>query len=139
MMVPLMRAVLVAGGCTGLLGCSQHASRNVATGGSASIAGRARLCIAEGQPAPLNRAERAPAAWAITVSSEGGGCPHTREWRGTYVVLQPPRHGRITQEAAGGATVLSYWPDKGYVGSDRFALRYPSGSVALPYLVAVVP
>ena len=49
------------------------------------------------------------------------------------------RHGRITQELQGRETVVSYWPDRGYVGADRFALRYPARNVALPYRVAVLP
>ena len=56
-----------------------------------------------------------------------------------YVVLEAPRHGRITREARGGETVVSYWPDRGYIGGDRFALRYPPRNAALTYLVAVLP
>jgi hypothetical protein len=139
MMVPLMRAALVTASCTGLLACSQHASQSVASDGSSQVSRSARLCIAEGQPGPVSHANPDGATWAITVSSEGGPCQHVREWGGTYVVLEPPRHGRITQEPQGGGTVVSYWPDRGYVGADRFALRYPARNVALPYRVAVLP
>ena len=144
-MMPLMRAALIFGSCTGVLACSQQASQY----GSADVqpqvtrpsaTERARLCIAEGAPASTALANRS--TWAITVSSEGGPCSHTREWGGSdqaYQVLEPPRHGRITQAAQGGKTVVSYWPDRGYVGSDSFELRYPPRNVALPYLVGVVP
>lgn len=101
----------------------------------------ARLCIAEGPPGPARYTDLDRANWVITVSSEGGPCPHTREWGGPeqYEVLQAPQHGRITQASQAGKTIVSYWPDRGYIGSDSFALRYPPKNVALPYLVGVVP
>ena len=154
MMVSLLRAVLILGGCTGVIACSQQA-RQVGSTDARSQPGQpqlarpqlarpqlARLCIAEGQPDATSPSNPDRAPWAITVSSEGGPCPHVREQGGpkqAYEVVQPPRHGQITQEARGGETVVSYWPERGYIGSDSFALRHPAKKVALPYLVGVVP
>lgn len=157
MMVPLTRATLMIIGCTGLVACSQPATQAVVVqavvaqavlaqaGGSDAPArvmpSRARLCIAEGQP-PVSRADPDRAPWSITVSNEGGPCSHVRNLgraEREYALVQPPRHGRITQEPRAGETVVSYWPDRGYIGSDSFALGEPSGQAALPYLVAVVP
>jgi len=142
MSVPLMRAALIIGACTGVMACSQQVSQSGSSDVSPVVAPRARLCIAEGQPGLVRLTDPDPAVWAITVSSAGGPCSHARDWGGKeqgYVVSQPPRHGRITQGSQDGKTVVSYWPDRGYVGSDSFALRYPPAGVALPYLVGVVP
>jgi hypothetical protein len=145
MMKPLVRNALILIGFTGLLACSQQASQQPAPQYGSSeppspLVRHARLCIAEGQPGSVDP-NRAP--WAITVSSEGAPCPHSREW-GTprqvnYEVIQPPRHGQITQDGQTGKTVVSYWPQQGYIGSDNFALRYPPNNATLPYLVGVVP
>ncbi len=140
MMVPFLRAALMIGGFTGLMACSQQAPQSGGSDSPRQMSQRARLCIAEGQPGSLG-SERVP--WSLTVSSEGGVCPHIREWGSVeqvaYEVVQPPTHGRITQEAQGGKTVVSYWPVHGYVGADNFVLRYPPRNVALTYLVGVVP
>jgi hypothetical protein len=142
MTVSLIRAAFMIIGCTGLAACSQQATQYGSSDAPPPATGRARLCIAEGRPGPANLADPDHATWAITVSSEGGPCSHTRDWGGTeqsYEVLRAPRHGRITQDSRAGKTVVSYWPDRGYVGSDSFALRYPPANVALPYLIGVVP
>jgi hypothetical protein len=142
MPVPLMRAALIIGACTGVMACSQQVSQSGSSDVPLQVAQRARLCIAEGQPGPARLTDPDHSTWAITVSSEGGPCSHARDWGGPardYEVLQPPRHGRITQGSQSGKTVVSYWPDRGYVGSDSFALRYPAVGVALPYLVGVIP
>jgi hypothetical protein len=136
----LVRAAVMLCGCTGLIACSQQAPQYGSADPPASQ--RAKLCIAEGQPGVVNVADVERGTWSITVSSEGGGCPHTRDWGGTvqsYEVSRPPSHGRVTQEAQGGRTVVSYWPEHGYVGSDSFTLHYPPRNVSLRYLVAVVP
>ena len=148
MMNPLLRMLMVAGACTGLAGCSQPASQpGSAEYGAAdarpAVPSRARLCIAEGQPGAVVPTSPEHDVWAITVSSEGAPCAHTREWgdvhQVAYDVVRAPRHGRITQEARDGRMEVSYWPARGFVGSDSFALRYPPRNVALPYLVGVVP
>jgi hypothetical protein len=136
-MVPLLRAAFMIGGFTGLMACSQQAPQSGGSDRPQQTSQRARLCIAEGLPGAAGD------PWSLTVSSEAGPCAHVREW-GTaqqvaYEVIQPPAHGRITQEALGGKVVVSYWPEQGYVGADSFALRYPPRNVALPYLVGVVP
>jgi hypothetical protein len=139
-MVPfLMRGAFILGGCTGLVACSQQPVQSVSADAQPS---RARLCIAEGRPVPGNSADPDRAVWSITVSSEGGPCSHVREWveaEQFYQVLSAPRHGRLTQESRDGKTVVSYWPERGYIGSDSFSLLYQRRNVALPYLVGVVP
>jgi hypothetical protein len=130
------------GVCTGVMACSQQVSQSGSSDVPSPAAQRAGLCIAEGQPGPVRLTDPDHSTWAITVSSEGGPCSHARDRGGKgqeYQVLQPPRHGRITQGLQVGQTVVSYWPDRGYIGSDSFALRYPPIGVALPYLVGVVP
>jgi len=145
MMKPLVRNAFMLVGFTSLLACSQQTSQQPTPQyGAADIPSplvrHARLCIAEGQPGPVDP-NRAP--WAITVSSEGAPCPHTREWgpvhQVNYEVIQQPQHGRLTQNDDSGKTVVSYWPQQGYVGSDAFSLRYPPRNATLPYLVGVVP
>jgi hypothetical protein len=138
MMASLMRAAVVLGGCICLTACSQQASQSSGAEAQSQDAQRARLCIAEGQPGHTALTD----PWSITVSSEGPPCPHAREAIGagrSYEVLEPPQHGRITQEPREGLTVISYTPDRGYIGGDRFALRYPGRNVALPYYVGVIP
>jgi hypothetical protein len=141
MLVPFLRAALMIGGFTGLAACSQQAPRSGGADAARPMSQRARLCIAEGQSRSQAGSTRAP--WSLTVSSEGGGCPHIRDWgpvrQVAYEIVRPPRHGRITQEAREGKTVVSYWPEHGYVGADNFVLRYPPRNVALTYLVGVVP
>ena len=140
MMVPFLRAALMIAGFTGLMACSQQAPQAGGSDSPRQMSQRARLCIAESQPG-AQAADRAP--WSLTVSSEGGACPHIREWGSVdqvaYEVVQPPLHGRITQEAQSGKTVVSYWPEHGYVGADNFSLRYPPRNVILTYMVGVVP
>jgi hypothetical protein len=140
MMVPFLRAALMIGGFTGLMACSQQAPQSGGADFPHEMSQRARLCIAEGRP-DSSASERTP--WSLTVSSEGGACQHIREWgrveQVAYEIVQPPLHGRITQEAQGGKIVVSYWPEHGYVGADNFILRYPPRNLALTYLVGVMP
>ena len=133
MTASLLRTLVMAAACTGLAACSQHA------GGQAEsqAARRARLCIAGGQPG--HTALTDPAPWSITVSSDGGFCPHVREWASGFEIAPEPRHGRVTQEVRDGKTVVSYQPTRGYIGSDSFGLRDPGRRVALSYLVGVLP
>jgi hypothetical protein len=142
MVTSFIRAAVMFCGCTGLLACSQQAPPQYGSADPPAVSQHAKLCIAEGQPGATNVADVERGTWSITVSSEGGACPHSRDWGTTaqaYEVSRPPSHGRVTQEAQGGKTVVSYWPEHGYVGSDSFILRYPPRNVSLRYLVAVVP
>ncbi len=137
MMVPLLRLALILSGCTGLAACSQHTTRNGSADATPLSARGARLCIAENHPGFAT-----PATWAITVSSEGGPCAHSRGWGGVeqaYEVLRSPRHGQVSQESKAGVTVVSYTPERGFIGSDSFALLYPPKNARLQYLVGVVP
>jgi len=133
-----MRLALILAGFTSLTACGQQTAPQY---GSADIppsaARAARLCIAEGHPGAAD-----PSTWAITVSSEGGRCAHSRGWGGVeqaYEVVRSPRHGQLTQESKGGVTMVSYTPERGFIGSDSFALRYPPKNARLQYLVGVVP
>ena len=39
----------------------------------------------------------------------------------------------VTQESKGGVTMVSYTPERGFIGSDSFALRYPPKNARLQY------
>ena len=141
MMVPLMRAALVLAACTGLMACSQRTTRYGSADIQPSPGRTARLCIAEGHPGSAGTAPDR-STWSITVSSEGGPCTHSRGWGGveqSYLVTRPPAHGQISQEIRDGVTLVSYTPERGFIGSDSFALRYPPRNMVLSYLVGVVP
>ncbi len=133
MAASLMRTMFMVVAFTGLAACSQHQGGQV----ESQAARRARLCIAGGQPG--HTALTDPAPWAITVSSDGGFCPHVRDWANGFEIAPEPRHGRVTQEVRDGRTVVSYRPEPGYVGGDSFGLRHPGGRIALSYLVGVLP
>jgi hypothetical protein len=136
-----VRAVVMLAGCTGLIACSQHTGQSqYGSSDPPRVSERARLCIAEGQPGAANANDIEHGTWSITVSSEGGACPHIRDLTALgYEVVRPPLHGHVTQDAATGKTVVSYWPEHGYVGSDSFTLRAPTRAVPMRYLVAVLP
>jgi hypothetical protein len=131
----LMRAAVVFGGCLTLVACSQPVSQSSAGVAQSADASRPRMCIGEAQPGHTALGD----PWSITVSSEGGACPTTRGGTGAYDVLAPPAHGRIAQEAQAGVIVISYTPDRGYVGADGFELRDRGQKVAMPFYVGVVP
>jgi hypothetical protein len=140
MMGPLPRAALILVACTGLIACSQQQPRYAAADPPA--AQRAKLCIAEGRPDAMKATDPEHATWSITVSSEGAPCQHLRDLGGlarAFEVVSPPAHGHLTQDAAKGGTVVSYWPEHGYVGSDNFTLRQPGRNDQMRYLVAVLP
>lgn len=127
----LLRTLVMAAACTGLSACSQQPGA-FADNQSPK---RARLCIAGGQPGRTALAD----PWAITISNDGGLCPHVRESAERFEVAPEPRHGWVTQEVRDGKTVVSYRAAPGYIGGDSFGLRHPGKGIALPYLVGVLP
>ena len=133
MVASFIQTLIMAAACTGVVACSQQQAGKPESPGTR----RARLCIAGGQPG--RGALSDPAFWAITVSNDGGLCPHVRDWAEGFEVAPPPRHGEVTQETRNGKTIVSYRAEPGYIGSDSFGLRHPGKRVSLSYLVGVLP
>ena len=129
---------------TGLLlaGCSA----NTGPGGSklrtyaADLVGGAKVCdIPKVSPDPGQTADA-----AIKVSNDGGWCGFTVQQDGAKpfgagLLLTRPNHGTVTIHAVGDHTRIDYTPDRGFTGSDSFAVKLIPGDAKVNVGVTVTP
>jgi hypothetical protein len=122
-------------------GCAQP--RPVASGTrlyASDLAGGAKHCavptvsVAAGQESPV----------PMTVGNDGGWCgitvalPSSQPYS-VGLLTARPAHGTIYIHTVGDATRIDYTPDRGFTGTDSFAVRLEPGSSRLRVAVTVTP
>ncbi len=77
----------------------------------------------------------------MQVSNEGGWCGITANRGGaafdSYLLDVRPVHGRVFAHRVGGNTRIDYTPDRGFVGTDQFAVRLIPGNGVIQGAVTV--
>ena len=126
----LMRAALMIGGCTGLIGWSQPGQAQDRPPPKAPVA---RVCqVVGGQFAAKTEQPR-----TMTVSGEGGWCSFFRT--SAVVVASPPTHGEVVLTDDGPWHIISYRATAHYTGQDSFEARTRAYSIPVVVNVNVVP
>ena len=101
------------------------------------LAGGARVCSTPNASPPDGQAVAAQ----MRVSNEGGWCGITANRGGaplsSYLVVSRPAHGKVFAHRVGPSTRIDYTPDRGYVGTDSFAVRLVPGEGVIQATVAV--
>ncbi len=103
--------------------------------------GRAQLCTVPGDVA---LSPDRPAEASMLVGNDGGWCgievsqPGPRPFAAGTVVARPA-HGRLHIRTVGDVTRVDYIPDRGFAGSDRFAVAMVPGGAQLRVAVTVEP
>ncbi len=102
------------------------------------MAGGAKTCVAAPASPPDGQAIVDP----MQVSNEGGWCGITASRGGrafdTYLLVTRPEHGKVYAHHVGTNTRIDYTPDRGFVGSDSFAVRVIPGDGVIQGAVTVV-
>jgi hypothetical protein len=100
-------------------------------------AGQARICVAP----PVTLADGQAGVVQVQVSDEGGWCGETLSHNGvaydSYLLVTRPSHGRVFAHHVGNNTRIDYTPDRGYVGTDSFAVRLIPGNAVFEAAVTV--
>jgi len=82
-------------------------------------------------------------ATTMTVGNDGGWCGVTAGQLGhpyaTALLTERPAHGKVYVHPVGDATRIDYTPDRGFAGSDSFAVRLIPGDAVLRVAVTVKP
>jgi hypothetical protein len=128
---------------TGLLlaGCSQNPG---APGGSklrvyaADVTGAAKVCEAP----KLNPAAGQITETALKVANDGGWCGLILNQDGPKpydagLLIARPAHGNVTIHEVGDNTRIDYTPDRGFSGSDSFAVKLVPGGGTIHVAVTV--
>jgi hypothetical protein len=117
------------------LGCQQQKAWNGIY--NADITGGARSCVAPAASPPDGQAVLAQ----MQVSNEGGWCGITANRGGaafeSYLLDVRPTHGRVFAHRVGGNTRIDYTPDRGFAGTDQFAVRLIPGNGVIQGAVTV--
>jgi hypothetical protein len=130
----LLRAALMIGGCTGLMGWSQPGHAQSPPPGNTP---KARVCQVMGD----RMQGRVAPPKTMTVSNEGGWC---NDWRFAggdtpFLISKQPQHGELAMRIESGWKIISYRPAAHYAGPDGFELLWPSPSIHMVYTVTAVP
>ena len=101
-------------------------------------AGGAKRCTAPPASPPDGQT-----VWAqMTVSNEGGWCGIVANRGGvpfdSYLMAARPAHGKVFAHRVGNTTRIDYFPDPGFTGADKFAVRMIPGGATIQGTVTVV-
>ena len=66
---------------------------------------------------------RLPTEAALTMDNDGGWCGISTNRPGPGLVTAKPAHGRLHVRKVGATTRVDYIPDRGFVGTDTFAVK----------------
>lgn len=132
----LFMTLLLLGGCV----------RNGAPAGSrmrvyaADLAGAAKVCDV-GKVSPV---ADAGSEAAMKLASDGGWCAITVHQEGPKpyqagLLTTRPEHGNVLIHEVGDDTRIDYTPDKGFAGSDSFAVKLIPGNANIRAAVTVMP
>lgn len=84
------------------------------------VQGRSALCDV---PQGVTLAADRPTEAALTMDHDGGWCGIVTNRRGPGLVTSKPAHGRLHVRKVGATTRVDYIPDRGFVGTDSFAVK----------------
>ena len=107
---------------------------------AADLAGGAKVCsVPKIDPAAGKTTEA-----AVKMSNEGGWCGLSVHQDGPKpfgagLLTARPAHGSVTVHTVGDDTRLDYTPDRGFTGSDSFAVNLIPGNAAVHVAVTVTP
>jgi hypothetical protein len=118
-----LTSVAAAIGLVGLQACAPK--QQVAAPGpriyAVDVQGRSQLCEVP-QGGVTLAADRVVEA-TMTMDSDGGWCGIATNRAGPGLVTAKPSHGRLHVRKVGANTRVDYIPDRGYVGTDSFAVK----------------
>jgi len=84
------------------------------------VQGRSALCDV---PQGVTLAADRPTEAALTMDNDGGWCGISTNRPGPGLVTAKPAHGRLHVRKVGATTRVDYIPDRGFVGTDTFAVK----------------
>jgi len=100
--------------------------------------GGAKTCVT----APASPPDGQAVQDQIQVSNEGGWCGITATRGGraydSYLLVTRPTHGKVFVHHVGPNTRIDYTPDKGFAGTDNFAVRMIPGDSVIEGAVTVI-
>lgn len=85
------------------------------------VQGRSALCDVPQQGVTLAAGRQTEAA--LTMDNDGGWCGIRTDRAGPGLVTAKPAHGRLHVRKVGATTRVDYIPDRGFVGTDTFAVK----------------
>ena len=137
MTMNLLRAALMIGGCTGLMGWSQPSQAQSYPPPPPGNTPKARICKVEGGP----MAAKVAPPKTVTVSNEGGWCNDYRYAGGQlpFQIVRQPQHGEMQERIDGAWKIISYRPTPHYSGPDGFELVWVNPNIHMVYNVNVMP
>jgi hypothetical protein len=99
--------------------------------------GGAKTCVAQ----PASPPDGKSVLDQMQMSNDGGWCGiiATRDGHAfdSYLLLVRPEHGRVYAHHVGANTRIDYTPDKGFTGTDAFAVRMIPGEGIIQGAVTV--
>jgi hypothetical protein len=106
---------------------------------AADVAGGAKTCVVP-KVAPV-AGQETPVA--VKVGNDGGWCGITENNGGkpyaAGLLIAEPMHGKVYVHSVGDDTRIDYTPDRGFSGTDAFAVKLIPGDATIRANVAVVP
>ena len=85
------------------------------------VQGRSALCDVPQQGVTLAAGRQTEAA--LTMDNDGGWCGVRTDRAGPGLVTARPANGRVYVRKVGATTRVDYIPDRGFVGTDSFAVK----------------
>jgi hypothetical protein len=117
-----LRALAVVAGALGLQACAQP--QQAAAPGpriyAVDVQGRSALCDV---PQKVSLAAGRPTEAAMTLDNDGGWCGVVTDRAGPGLVVAKPANGHLNVRKVGATTRVDYIPDRGFVGTDSFAVK----------------
>jgi hypothetical protein len=117
------RALAVAAGVLGLQACAPQQQAAAPAGPriyAVDVQGRSALCDV---PQKVSLAAGRPTEAAMTMDNDGGWCGIVTDRAGPGLVAAKPANGHLNVRKVGATTRVDYIPDRGFVGTDTFAVK----------------
>jgi hypothetical protein len=117
------RALTVLAGVLGLQACAPQQQQAAAPGPriyAVDVQGRSTLCDV---PQKVSLAAGRQTEAAMTMDNDGGWCGVVTDRAGPGLVVAKPANGRLNVRKVGATTRVDYIPDRGFVGTDSFAVK----------------
>ncbi len=127
---PVVRALGALAGVLALGAAACAPKPQVAAPGpriyAVDVQGRSALCeVPQGVTLASDRSIEA----TMTMDNDGGWCGIATNRAGPGLVTAKPSHGRLHVRKVGANTRVDYIPDRGFVGTDNFAVKLlPDGA-----------
>jgi hypothetical protein len=133
------RALAAVVGLLGLQACApqqQQAAAPAARIYAVDVQGRSALCdVPRGVTLAAGRATDA----TMTMDNDGGWCGIATDRAGPGLVTAKPANGRLHVRKVGAITRVDYIPDRGFTGTDAFAVKLLPDQAELKVAATVQP